>query len=379
MTVNNVMIRVSGARECTLAKAVLMTVSVLLMVISSISLVDTGNVSNSWPQVVFWLFVFWLICYALCSYQMFKSAYLFTTGYILTLVLFHLGHIIPHALGMIDVPNLTAPGIARSYFKSGWLTMLALSALSLGFSLGIKRQRIVAVDSGAYNRKQVQARRLIWWHGIGLLLVSLAFFMLTVSIVGNIFAYSRAQIFGGIGDTRGFNMFLMLYPAGSVLLMVGASSKAENRIAAGFALLGFLAIMFLGYRSAVMFPALVGVIMWVKMGRKIPVYLVIGSLIAALVLIPMVRHLRALGAYENITAADIRASFDQADPVDIFAELGGTGGILAKVLELVPAEDDYRYGSTYVKALKGAIPNVGFTASESSRALVDGAMNKVEA
>lgn len=367
-----------GVKENILAQLFLGTMSALLIIIAFYSLLGSGSVNSSWPNVVFWSFVFWLVCFIVCSYQLLRTAYLFISGYVASLVVFHLGHVIPHATGLIDIPFLTDPATSTVYFKAGWATILALASLTLGFSLGIKKQRGVHMPRSMYLQRLSLTQRTVWWHGVGLLVISIAFFFLTIATIGNIFAYSRAQIFGGVGDTRGFNMFLMLYPAGAVLMMVGAVSKRDHLLAGLLALFGFMIIMFLGYRSAVLFPALVGAVLWIKVGKKIPVVVVCGMLVLVMVLVPMVRHLRTIGSYDSITLDDFSASMDQVQMLDTFTELGGTGGILARVIEWVPDEDDYRYGMTYVQALKGAIPNIGFSTRKSSRALIDGAANKLD-
>lgn len=368
-----------GVKENILAQLFLGTISILLIIVSLYSLLGSGSVNSSWPSTVFWLFMFWLLCFAVCSYQLLRTAYLFMSGYVASLVVFHLGHVIPHAAGLIEIPFLIDPATSSSYFKAGWATILALASLTLGFSLGITKQRGMHVPRSIYLQRLSLTRKTVWWHGIGLLLISIAFFFLTIATIGNIFAYSRVQIFGGVGDTRGFNMFLMLYPAGAVLMMVGAVSKREHLIAGILALFGFMVIMFLGYRSAVLFPALVGAVLWIKVGKKIPIVVVCGMLVLVMVLVPMVRHLRTIGSYDSITLSDFSDSMDQVQMLDTFTELGGTGGILAKVIAWVPDEDDYRYGVTYLRALHGAIPNIGFSTRESSRAIIDGAANKLDA
>jgi len=122
----------------------------------------------------------------------------------------------------------------------------------------------------------------------------------------------------------------------------------------------------------VLFPLLVGVTVWVKMGRKLRTMVAVGGLTFILIAIPSVRYLRALGAYESLTAADITKSIERAHVSDVFVELGATSGIVAYVMKWVPAEEAYRYGRTYVKAIANSIPNFGFSKGVSDRSEIKG-------
>jgi oligosaccharide repeat unit polymerase len=62
----------------------------------------------------------------------------------------------------------------------------------------------------------------------------------------------------------------------------------------------------------------------------------------------------------------VEAAIDQTSPKDTI-QLGQTGALLAHVLRLVPREDKFRYGMTYLDGLKQSIPNITPEIAKSSR------------
>jgi oligosaccharide repeat unit polymerase len=170
-----------------------------------------------------------------------------------------------------------------------------------------------------------------------------------------------------VGDTRGFGFFLLVAPSAMVLMVTGARTCVQKRIAYSIAAITLLLILFLGYRSSALFPTLIGAIIWVKTGRKIPVTVAVVSILVVLIAIPTVSTLRSLGAYKDISKEDFSQSLEQSELQDVFVQLGGVSTVIANVLKWVPAEDSYRYGQSYLLAFYNAIPNIGLNIGESGR------------
>ena len=118
--------------------------------------------------------------------------------------------------------------------------------------------------------------------------------------------------------------------------------------------------MFAGYRSSALFPALVGVALWVKSGRKLPLPVAIGGVVLALTLIAASGYLRTMGKYSELGVNDVSTALSEAKMEDSISEMGASVKALANVLRLVPKTDEYRYGSSYFRAITDSIPNVGF-------------------
>lgn len=120
-----------------------------------------------------------------------------------------------------------------------------------------------------------------------------------------------------------------------------------------------------------MFPALIGVVIWRKLGGRIPLIAGVVGLLAVLAIIPAVRQLRDVGPYSSMSTTDVVDSFKGVQLGDAFEELGAMQGVLANVLKWVPAEAPFRYGRSYLEALKLAIPNVGLSNARSEREMMD--------
>ena len=120
-----------------------------------------------------------------------------------------------------------------------------------------------------------------------------------------------------------------------------------------------LIVLFLGYRSSAMFPMLVGAVVWVKVGNKVPIYIA-GLLIAfALITIPATRYLRDTGAYQDMSQEKLLESFVVTKSSDAISEIGGTNGILANVMKWVPKSEPYLYGKSYLWGMSIVVPNFG--------------------
>ncbi|MDY6946410.1 MAG: O-antigen polysaccharide polymerase Wzy, partial [Pseudomonadota bacterium] len=281
---------------------------------------------------------------------------------------FHLSHVFLFALGESQLRFLVEDSIGQWYELATWYVVCSLGCLGLGVALS----RPPRADGGESHATIEETEAVGFWAGLGLLAGSAVAFVMLVAAVGNILAYSRTEIFAGVGDTRGLGFFLLVLPSAVILLVCTARKGPQQLLAFLLAAAYFVAVMFLGERSAALFPMLVGLVVWRKLGRSIPTPVIAGILIGVLVIVPAVRQLRDVGPYSRITSQDVAASFKGTQAGDVFLELGAMHGVLAYVLKWVPAEEPYRYGMSYLKALPGAIPNIGFRQGQSERSLMSG-------
>ena len=352
----------SGFWKGTLLLASLLAIVYSLFMISAIS-----STTNNWELQVSIVALTWIAIYFGCTYLLFKTAYLLTSLYVAMLVLFHLGITVPDAFGLYGQGGWPTGVDSKWYELSGWCTVLSLGSLGLGFAIGYKRR-----DFGIHRALKAgpdadTVLAGLYSDGLGLLVASAIFLGFAFATLGNLLNYSRIDFFRDAGDARGVGGFLMVFPGAVTALLIGATTPAQRRFAAIVATLGFITVLLSGYRGYALFPLLVGTTLWVKTGRTIPKLLVVGILGLVLLAISAVSILREGGAYKDINSATLLNSAQHAKLQDTLV-LGQTGGVLAEVLRLVPAQDPYRFGQSYWLALQISIPNILPQAREDPRA-----------
>lgn len=344
-------------------RILLAVICFLLTLVAGGAILLDYDLGTAWITTQAALMTVFFIAVFTLGYMQMGTFYLLSSGFLITLSVFHVSYTYLHALGLLDLTGLAESERGYWYEMGGWYIFLSMACFGMGLAFGRRVRRLPPLEP------ERQARNLatIYWTGVGLMVASTIFFGMTLLEVGNIFRYSRAELFKGVGDTRGFGVFLMTFPTSLMLLVLGSQTRMQRILALTAAVIGILFIMFLGYRSAAITPILVGGIMWNMMGRRIPLPLLLGGGFIILVLIPAVSYLRAQGSYQDLTAADFSKSLEQTSAGDTFRELGAIGGIVANIIEWVPTEVPYEYGATYLFALKYAIPNVGIELGEAER------------
>ena len=350
----------------------LLGVSVLVGLLAAINLLDDGRASAEWPYLVAGTFLIWSGAYLLCTLSFFRSIYMFASAYILCLAVFHFGHVFVFVSGLQELTYLVRSEMAFWYKQAAWYCMLAFACLGAGMAAGMRVTPAAVSAHGVSEddsaRQASDTLRYAYWVGFGLLVAGIVGLFLTIGSVGNLLRFSRAEIFAGVGDTRGFGFFLLVAPSAVVLMVATARSSAQKLVSYTIGAVLAVSILFLGYRSSVLFPGLCAAILWVKLGRRIPVLIAALTLVAVIILIPSVRYLRALGAYEELTASDVQASLQQGgDAPSVLLELGGVSTVVAYVVKTVPDEWDYRFGQSYWLALRTSIPNLGLSMESSGR------------
>jgi oligosaccharide repeat unit polymerase len=356
------------AHNAPLAKFTLGFFSIFVLIVSIYRFMDGSAASNNWTLDISIILIAWLTVYLTTTYLHYRSLYLFTSVYILCLCLFHLGITVPDAFNIF--PDLKWPKqgpMAVWLEKAGWITLLALSCIGIGCAFAMKPYMITNYSQPANSVVLSRNRKIIFWYGLGLLVASAIFFTMVIATFGNILSYSRVDFFRGVADTRGLGLFLMTFPSSVLLLVIGAQTRLEKYFAGTIAIVAFVFIMLSGYRTSALFPLLVGAVIWTKIGQKLPVLYAGVAVLGIVTSIPVVGYLRGTGAYEDIQSNDIKKSVEQSTIQETFRTVGQTGGLLAHVLRLVPDQDDYRYGTTYIKAIAGSVPNVTFTQAKSER------------
>ncbi len=349
--------------------------SIFLILLSLWNILLNDSFTKYWPGYISIIFLLWFGMYMLTTYKYFRSVYLFSTVYIVSLAIFHLGHVVLHSSGSEFILHYESGEMAVWFERAGWSSLLALACLGLGIGLTFKSRRILGSKAKLrlmnirIKRKEFESNfSMTYFVGIGLLFASLISLAITAATVGNIFQFSRTEVFGGVGDTRGFGFFLVVMPSAMILMVVGAVKRTEKWIAYALAVFSFFTLMMLGYRSSALFSALIGIVIWVKIGKKIPFTVAISLSIFVMIAIPTVRYLRDLGAFQDISQEKVFQSYQATKMKEVIEEIGGTNSIVAYTLKWVPAQEPYRHGKSYLWAAGTVLPNLGNRQASSDRA-----------
>lgn len=350
-------------------RAILMSISSLTIFVAVPQLIGTPESNSNWPLYVSLVSIAWLITYLTCSFMQFKTPYLLTTAFVVPLCLFHLGVVIPSAFGWTPDAGLTFGSFAPWLERAGWYTVLALGCLGFGFGWALKRSNFKIQKHIVAETTANKVLDILFRNGIGLLLASLIFLGMAIASFGNLLSYSRVDFFRlNAGDTRGLGALTMVLPVALIFLVIGARKRASKLFSYSLAILFFLIFLLSGSRSNALFPLLVGIVLWVKVGRKIPLPIALSTLAFVLIAIPAIGLLRSSGeSYSKIDQEDIIKSAEKAKIGSGFTEMGSTANVLASIIRLVPKKDPYRYGESYFKAIKDSIPNIGLTQKGSER------------
>ena len=327
----------------------------------------TGS-SESWPILVMTTSLSWVVVYLAATYSYYRTLYLFGNAYIIALFMFHLGLIYQIALGVVQASSWTSGAMAEWVEAAAWYVVLALCSLGIGVACSILFKIDRESTSNTVSLQRNRTMSFLLSHSKGLGLACLCFLIMTILSYGNIFAYSRAELFNLQTDTRGFGVLMMVLPGAVTLFVLAAQTATQKLIAYSLGVFVFLVIMLSGYRSAALFPALVGTVLWIKSGRKIPAVVAVGGVLFVLMAISVVGVFRQMGSYDSLNAEKLQTSFDNASLDSSITEMGQTVGVLANVIKLVPAVDSHTYGNSYWLAFKEMFPNVGGNInSEKSR------------
>ncbi len=299
-----------------------------------------------------------MIFYFIAAWRTFNHIYLFSTAYLIALSLFHLGLFYQRAAGAIKFPTSWEQGSFSPWMESsGWHIILALSAFGIGFSVAVStgKKYLKDIDQSLIDRAKKAGR----WSAIGLMVASGIFFLMAIYSYGNLLNYARHEIFSSSADSRGFGVFMMIFPGSVLLYFFSATTNKQFVMGLCLVTLAFLLFMLSGYRSAALFPTLVGVAIWVKSGKKLPLSVAISGTAIVLILITTSGYLRGLGTYSEMEVEDVSEALEQASIEKSISKMGASVHALANVLLLVPKIDGYRYGTSYIYAITDSIPNVG--------------------
>lgn len=346
-------------------KLMIAVTSVLLILTSLWQLLISDTYTDGWANYVLVIIVFWCAIYLFTTYKHFRSVYLFSSVYIVCLLVFHAGHLVLDVFGVVKYVQYHSGPMAFWLESAGWCTILSLGSLGIGLSLSfttnVHKKPNEPIDLQLYYSNLYST----YWIGIGLLIASGITLIIAFISIGNIFAYTRTELFGNIGDVRGFGYFIVVCPSALILITVSATNKKKKILAYSFSFFVAIALLAMGYRSSVLFALVIGAVVWVKIGKIIPTAVPVVFFILVFITIPTVRYLRDMGPVNKISSDKITESIKTSELKETLQELGGTDYIVAYVLKTIPKEEPFRMGRSYLWGLKVLVPNIGFRQSDT--------------
>ena len=352
-------------RPALVPAAVLFILSLLLALLAAGQVSENSLANNSWPLQVTVLAIAWLATYSFASYAAYRSLYLFSHAYILTLLLFHLSIPVMLAFGLVDYDAWNSGPLAYWVAKASWFLLLALGSYGLGASMSLLSSRTLwGIDR--YDPIALESKRFVRLQAYGLLIASLLLFLFALKSYGNILEYKRQELYESNADSRGLKVFMMIFPGATMALALAAVSPSQKFFGYSLAAFSVILFMFTGYRSAALFAALVAVVVWVKTGRKIPNVVAISLIAVVLVSISVIGIFRQMAAYNELTTHHLQEAYQEASVERSIMEMGQALGVAAHVFRLVPEDYDYILGGSYLKALKEMVPNIGGSVDDTN-------------
>jgi oligosaccharide repeat unit polymerase len=356
---------VTPAKGGRTGMATLLGVSLVVVALASIEIQSSFSIGENWATPIALVTLIWLGCYSATTWLYFGHPYLFSNAYVAALAIFHLGLLVPFGLGMVDVPAWeTSQG--RWIRVAGWYVALALAMFGIGLAISClrHRQRRAIHESSEQAALTEQNLARLRNLGIGLAIAAVLGLVIATFRLGNLLAYTRFDLFFRSSDPRFLSLFFYMGPTAAVVLVITARTHAQKLASYGYAAAIFLVVLLSGNRSWALFPMMAGVVLWVKVGRKLPLTVAAGLVAAVLIAIPTIAMVRSLGSYEDISLRDIQAAREQSTVKAALIEMGSTLNALAVTLEFIPEVEPYRWGKPFLIYLRQAIPNVGLTANQ---------------
>ena len=280
--------------------------------------------------------------------------------YLSILGLFHLGLIVPWALGIYDisrVPSFTPYGLSHSIA----LIDYSIVAFHVGIILALtrKKQAIFFSQSATEteDRNVYVGGCILLATGIAIFIVGLigldplGYFRLTYSETYRLRAESDPRLFGS-GMTIAF-----------IGLSIAASgaSRRRFRVVCIISAVWLASLMYLGFRGPTVIAALIVYIIARKKGLRVPPLMALVAAAVFLVVLPLMHESRELPLNDRLA----HISLNDLNILDAPAEMGTSVRPLIETVDLL-GPHDFRLGRTYWIAIKSIVPNLALRWEASS-------------
>ena len=292
-------------------------------------------------------FLVWLACLVLVVRELRPAGLLsFPATYLLLLGVFHLGLMVPLALG------------ARPRFDEEWLhsgsmskSLILVALASASFALGVVGGGQGRDASPPPGRRHVVRPLVIGgllWAAIGAVL----FWKGGESLGVLRLSYDDYWTTIEVSDPRAFSTGLMFLVSGVLVAAAGASSRGMILLGIGLALV--LAPIFAkGFRGIPLTAGITFMVVWYRKAPRVATRVALVGCAFALVAVPAIRMSR------EAAITQVAAPVDQVSPFEFFTEAGGS---LRPLVETIQAIDSGKHGlwmgRSYALAAARVVPNV---------------------
>jgi hypothetical protein len=292
-------------------------------------------------------FLVWLACLVLVVRELRPSGLLsFPATYLLLLGVFHLGLVVPLALGAR--PRFDEDWLhSGSMSKSLVLVALASACFALGVVTGGEDRDGRTSPGGPVVVRPLLIGGLLWaavgavmfWRGgdnLGVLRMSYDDYWTTIEV----------------SDPRAFGTGLMFLVSGALVAAAGASRRVMVYLAVGLAL-ALAPIFAKGFRGIPLAAGITFLIVWYRKSPRVATRLSLIGCALALVLVPAIRVTR------EAAIAPVAAPVSPVNPFEFFTEAGGSLRPLVETLQAIDSGKERLWmGRSYSLAAARVVPNV---------------------
>jgi len=280
--------------------------------------------------------------------------------YLSILGLFHLGLIVPWALGTYDisrVPSFTPYGLSRSIA----LIDYSIVAFNIGIILALSRKKRTILLSQTVTETE---DKNVYVGGCVLLAAGIAIFVIGLIGLDPLgyfrLSYSETYRLRAESDPRLFGSGMTVAFIGLSIAAAGASRR-RFRVLSIVGAVWLASLMYWGFRGPTVIAALIVYIIARKKGLQIPRLVSISAAALLLLILPVLHESRELPLNDRLA----HISLNNFNILDAPAEMGISIRPLVETVDLL-GPHDFRLGRTYWIAIKGIVPNLALRWESSS-------------
>lgn len=288
-----------------------------------------------------------------------------STLFLAALAAFHLGMIMPVVAGLAEAPLWLDALSDHAVAEALLAIVLAFACLEIGLVLGWRRTH---AQPPPIRPVAAAPRAPSPLHGGGLAVAAVA----AAAALANLAAIGFARFFESsygyeiyaATDSRILQMgFFWLLPAAALISFAGARPGREARRAGVVVAATTALLLFAGDRGGAISLLSGALLVWTATRGPLPRRIAVGAPLVVLVLVPMIATIRQLPR-NAVDLASIRDAAIEASPLAALTEMGASFRPLVETMRLVPDDESYRYGRTYLAAATRVLPNLGLTRAD---------------
>ena len=278
-----------------------------------------------------------------------------TNFYLLMVWCFHMGLVLPGSLGISSHPLSTLGG-PQALMVGALCTVLAFSACQAGVCLTqfVRLHRALPAPAARQPARRDRQLFRIGMTGCAVLVAAALWDLRTIGISTFLTLAYNSDLYQ-TADLRIYKTALSMTGTMILIALTGTSTRSQRRIAlfAAGALVAYLAMV--GDRGYAFMFTLAFAFAWRSLGYAISRRTLVAAALCCVIAAPTIRLARALEASER----SFQETLKDADYLGTLEEMGSSFKTLAGTVTLVPEEQPYRLGGSYVAAASYVLPNLG--------------------